>query len=338
MLKTFVIRQSDGGIRKLKPLTTINSISYLIAIGAVASTIEVTAQNDEIQPPDVYQKVMQVRGELELIRVEMGRSTDPRPELGVRNAAPREVFFQALTMHEKTSRLCLELASERPPKLGLPEGELTPAEVHMVATATHELLVKVKADLNISGTIDLQPREPERTPTDVFRAIIQANRQLNLLLDQRLSPNDVFREVTVAIDYVSGLLAAFPEAKRIPPEPVFRSGKQPGDVYQRLTGCFERIRRIADLSNLSVLELDIAGAEVMEIEPSDVFDLASLTVSELAWLHRQLPNAPPVRQSYAVGGKFPSHVFQRVGILEAQLIELEEQVEVDPGWLRNRVR
>ena len=62
----------------------------------------------EIEPPDVYQSTMVIRGELERIREALDKPSDSRAEIDVRNALPREVFFQAMTLWVKADRLCKE--------------------------------------------------------------------------------------------------------------------------------------------------------------------------------------------------------------------------------------
>ena len=79
-----------------------------------------------------------------------------------------------------------------------------------------------------------------------------------------------------------------------------------------------------------MLALEVEAEELAVVTPSDVYDVASLLVAELAHLHRQFPDAEPPHETYYPGRKFPSHVYQRVGILESQLIELEKQlIEID---------
>ncbi len=56
------------------------------------------ARTGQIAPADVFVRVALLRSELDLIRFEMGKPRDDRPELPVSDAAPREVFFQALTL------------------------------------------------------------------------------------------------------------------------------------------------------------------------------------------------------------------------------------------------
>ena len=116
-----------------------------------------------------------------------------------------------------------------------------------------------------------------------------------------------------------------------------KPGKRPRDVYLRLVGCFNRIREIADRSGLEILELEVDGTKkaAENAEPGDVYDIASLLVSELAFLHSQLKNGKPPREVFFAGRKFPSHVYQRAGILEKQLEKLEKLAAAEPGLLRS---
>ena len=79
--------------------------------------------------------------------------------------------------------------------------------------------------------------------------------------------------------------------------------------------------------------LDASGAT---IGPSDVYSMATLLVSELTYLHMQVDDFEPPIRTYYPGSKLPSHVYQRVGILEAQLTELEKRVGLTPDWLQDR--
>ena len=67
--------------------------------------------------------------------------------------------------------------------------------------------------------------------------------------------------------------------------------------------------------------------------PSDVYDIASLLVSELAHLHSLHGKLNPPRRVFYPGHLFPSHVYRRAGMLESQIEQLEGFVEKDPDWL-----
>ncbi len=288
---------------------------------------------DQIEPADVFVRVAQARARIERIRFEMGRPRLRKPVLHVANAAPREVYFQALTLFRKANRLSFELTRERADVPPTPAAELSPADVLHVIDQAIAQLQHVEEALEISGEVEPLARDPSRTPTDVFQSIVHSNGQMNLLLDRRFSPSDVFQQITLAISYASILLAEFPESTRIPPAPELERGKQPADVYRRLLGCYEQLGRIAANSNVSMLEVTVSEEGIVDASPSDVYDIASLLVAALAHFHSRLSNAGAPRAAYYPGQKTPSQVFQRSGILEAQLAQLATSSEAHPAWI-----
>jgi len=290
---------------------------------------------EQIEPPDVFVHVGLVRDELELIRFVMGRPKNIQPEIAVTGAEPREVYFQALSLFRKADRLSFEHTRERVSEPKLPPGRILPGDVYEVVNAALLQVRRVKQKLGISEQSSARPRNDSMQPNDVFQSCVQASRQLNLLLEQRFAPSDVFQQVTLGAGYASRLLEHFPESTPLPNKPEFKNGMRPPDVYLRLVGCFGRIRKIAGDSGLKVLDLEAEGSQkaAEDAEPSDVYDVASLLVSELAYLHSHLAAAKPPRPVFYVGRKFPSHVFQRAGLLEQQLTELETLVTGNPDWL-----
>ena len=310
--------------------------SCAVALGQVGDAESSIEGREVVEPADVYARVSLLRAELEFIRHQMGSPSNRQAEIEVSDAAPREVFFQALTLFRKADRLCFEQARQRAAVPKTPGGVIQPRHVRGVVMHALERVRRVKEELGIDENANVSARDPNKTPTDVFKAIVQANRQINLMLDHRFSPSDVYQQVTLAISYASRLLVQFPGAARIPATPDFEPGKQPSDVYQRLVDCFDQIRDIAELSEVKVLELDVGGEHLAEVTPSDVYDIASLLVSELAFLHNLSKDTQSPHDLYYPGRKFPSHVYQRVGILEAQLSALQDRVSRVPEWLGAR--
>ena len=286
----------------------------------------------QIAPPDVHARVMLLQRELELVRYEMGRPKRLEGGGRIAGVAPREVYFQALTLFRKANRLSFEHTREIVDEFPRPDGEIEPAEVLAVVENALARIRRVKEKLGISQTIAREAPDPSKTSDDVILAILQSSQQLNLLLDEPFSPAEVYEQLTVAIGYTARLRAQFP-GDRIPETPPFESGKVPSDVYRKLLDCFTIVRRIAERSNLSMLSLEVSEGGVTSAIPSDVYDVATLLVSELAYLWEQLDDIPPPRAAYYPGRRFPSHVYQRALLLERQLTELDQLVDSRPGWL-----
>lgn len=96
---------------------------------------QVAATQGEIKPSDVFAHVALLRDELELVRSELGKPKNTRPEIEVVDVAPRGVFFQAQTLFRKADDLCFEVARHRATPPGIPKGEIRPEHVWLVVDA-----------------------------------------------------------------------------------------------------------------------------------------------------------------------------------------------------------
>jgi hypothetical protein len=61
--------------------------------------------------------------------------------------------------------------------------------------------------------------------------------------------------------------------------------------------------------------------------------MATLLVSDLAYLHAQLNNNESPKPIPYPGRTFPSHVYQQATVLLHQLEALKQLVENDPEWI-----
>jgi hypothetical protein len=289
-----------------------------------------------ITPPDVYARVQGLLEVVAQIRFLMGKSPAHPVSFEVSNASPREVYYQAFTLLKKTNRLSFEITRSQDPLPKMPREKLQPGHVLQLVQKSIEKLQLISEHLGVPEKIETKQIDPSKTPSDVFIAIAFANKELNNLLRHRFAPEDVYQQVIQAISYSAILLSQFPDAQRIPPEPDYMLGKQPRDVFFRLADCFQSLRGIAEKSGYKVLilELDLDDHR-QQIEPSDVYDIASLLVSELSFLHGKLSNARAPVQAYHPGPKLPAHVFQRSGILVSQIALLEEKARANPDWIHS---
>jgi len=292
---------------------------------------------ETILPADVLARVQWFHQELEAIRFEIGKPKEQRAIRLAADALPHEVYFQAVTLFIKADRLALELTGStglRPRPV--PPSDIRPYHTWMLVTAAYHRLATIKTELGIQEIASEKVHPPSTKPTEVGQAIVQANRQLNLMLQRSFSSSDVFQQISWGIQYAKALIAQFPGAIPSAASPPFERGKQPGEVFLRLVQCFKHVEEIAHLSGTAVLHLDAQAARRavndFDIQPSDVYDLATLLVSDLTYLYGKLNNTAPIPSVPFPGRKFPSHVYQQTGVLLAHLRALEQQVRANPSW------
>jgi hypothetical protein len=294
----------------------------------------VEPESAAVSTPHVYAQLMLLHSDLDQIRFEMGKPKPTPGAIDIANVAPREVFFQVLTLFEKANRLSFEHTREIAEEPPLAEDPITPSDVIRVVEAALERINHVKQQIGISQLSSPPPLDPSKTPTDVLIAALAASRQLNLLLAQQFSPAEVYEQLTLAVGYTARLRARFP-GDRLPETPPYVRGKQPTDVGRKLFDCLRLIERIAARSDLQMLTLRSNEENLMQVTPSDVYDMATLLVSELAYLWAQLDDVAIPRPVYYPGRRFPSHVYQRAELLERQLSELAALVDSAPSWLKS---
>ncbi len=289
-----------------------------------------------IQPADVLSRVELLRDELARLQFEMGRGQDHSIALTATDVAPREVIFQAFTLLDKANQLHHELNGTRPAniKIRLPR-TILPFHVWTVVNGAYEHVRESLRSLGITTPLEEQLQPQSVTPSDVFNAIVLASRQFDRLILREPRSADVFLRITEATLRAQRLLRRFGDPMAMPAAPALEHGKRPAAVYDRLLECFALVRAIIDRSGIEALQLTATrrGNETgVEIGPPHVYDLATLIVSELAYLENRLAlrgaNVTP-----EPGPKLPSHVHQRAGILLLQLKALEKHVQEHPNWL-----
>ncbi len=300
---------------------------------AVAGFLQSSIDAVETQPPHVYARLQLLAAETELVRQEIGAPRDARPAVVVRGGEPRHNYFEALALNRKVQRLCFDLTGDEgvnPPPMS---NRVEPADVFAVVDAAVHNMRRVKVQFQIPGQ-SVEPAPDERkTPSDVFSLVVGISRQVSLMLDTRPTPTAVYGQLVDAAGTASRLLASFPDAPQ-PTAPDFERGRTPADVHSRLVRCLDHLSRILTKSGQTTLEVDWK-LEPGQIAPSDVYDVATLLVSELHYLETHFPRAPGSSAvlEFHPGRKLPSHNYQLAGLLEAQVRQLERQVEAQPDWL-----
>ena len=306
--------------RRLSVLSTI-----LLCLAASPSVSAAPA----VGVADLDTLLDRIRAEVELLRFHMGRPENAQASPAVDDVQPHEAFLQAQNLFRKSNRLARELvgAQRGSPPVAPPAEEIVIADVYAPLEAALEEVVALKTALGISAAAQLSRRRPSTDLTSVYRAIVQTNRQLNLMTDSVVTARDVFEQVSLAITYAGGILSAYPDTQAIPNPPPFAAGKSPTDVYRLLTNCMRLNRRIAEAVDFKLLSYDPRDIRRTEVLPSDVYDLATLLVSYVGHIATSL-DAPEIYPEIDTPVHvFPSHAYQHAEVLQDQLAQIAELVE-----------
>ena len=180
---------------------------------------------------------------------------DDSPRLPASGVSGFEAYFQAQTLFRKANQLAREFAgAERVAAPPVPDGELQPSHTLAVATAALEQVRLVKAALDVDEELQLQASNVG-SATGVFMTILDANRQLNLLINVPIVPGDVFDQVTLAVLYSAAILGHHEVEDIVPEAAPFDGYKRPADVYVLLLRSADVLSRVAENSGVSVLRL-----------------------------------------------------------------------------------
>ncbi len=295
---------------------------------------------DTIGTPEVHVLAQAIQQEVEVIRWHMGRPPEERPLIPVSAVAIRENFGQAMTLWRKANQLAVDLVGggEPPPVIFLQLGEqYGPSHVHAVLSSVLARLQEIREGTGIVGTSEIEDAaarpalNPQSTPSDVFRSIVQSNRQLNRMLERQVQPGDVYQQVQQGIYHLSTILAAAGDPNPLPSAPAYEPGLRPGHVYGRLLQAFERLSAAFETLGLGVVQYG-GGYRLDEmLTPSDVFDLAVQMASELEYLNGLMPaTGSPLRAAHP-GLRWPSDVYQQAGILVDQAGRLLAIARTNPS-------
>ena len=295
---------------------------------------------DTIGTPDVHVLAQAIQQEVEVIRWHMGRPPEERPLIPVSGVAIRENFGQAMTLWQKANQLAVNLVGggEPPPAVFLQLGEqYGPSHVHTVLSSVLARLQEIREGMGIVGTSEIEDAvarpapNPQSTPSDVFRSIVQSNRQLNRMLERPVQPGDLYQQVQQGIYHLSTILAAAGDPNPLPSAPAYEPGLRPGHVYGRLLQAFERLSAAFEALGLQVVQYG-GGYRIDEmLTPSDVFDLAVQMESELEYLNGlMLGSGAPLRAAHP-GLRWPSDIYQQAGILVDQAGRLLAIARTNPS-------
>ena len=304
-------------------MTIINRVTLCIVFLSLATPI---FGEEEITPGNVLAKAKELETIVESIRFHMGTPLAESLGLGIKNAQPHDVYFQAQTLFKKTNRLLFQISRTKLPPPEIEQNIYRPQDVLKLVTGAEKNLKLILKELKLSPDINpVVVNSAEISPSDVFLTIQELNRQVNLLLSTPFSSSDVYMQVTLAIGYGAKQLARFPKLQRIPDPSIVAPGRIPRDVYLLLLDGLEQLQSIYEQQGLSSLEVNTKSLMEQNITPSDVFDIASLLVARLDFLHKHSKIEHLPRRPFYPGKVYPTDVYRQTSILLSQLETLSKQ-------------
>jgi hypothetical protein len=292
---------------------------------------------EEITSEHTSARIGQILGEIEALRLDMGRHKDARVPMQVRGAAPREVFYFAETVHRKANQLCVELgASPVDPPRAAVTGRACPADVLRVLDGVRERLAQARLYLHLEG--DPPPpelpgplwREAGKTPSDVLSGCLVASRQLNVMLASAFASRQGHELLIRSLGIAQKLLEL--HGATLPPPSPFERRKFPRDVFQALWETCQAFYEALLGWGVKVVEVDRG---FVGEDPSDVYDLAALILSALEYVASFVPLTDAPRLEVRVPAPvLPAHNYQRARQLQAAIVALAGAVRAPSNWLR----
>ncbi|MCX5747649.1 MAG: hypothetical protein NT062_34730 [Proteobacteria bacterium] len=294
-------------------------------------------KDEEITSEHTSAYIAQVLEDIELLRMEMGRNRDIRVPMHIRDASPREVFYHAQTVHRKADQLCVELGGHSidPPVAAAP-ARAQPADVFRVLESTRQRLSDSRVLLGLDPSLLRRPtaaplrRAAGRDASDVLDGCLSASRQLNVMLALAFTSAEAHERLVRALGTAERLLGVV--GVQLPAAPSLERRKFPREVFEVLWQTCDVLHDILRSSGLAALEL--RRGFVAE-EPGDVFDIASLIVSELEYVATFIPVEPASLDVPTPKRTLPAHNYQRARQLLTAMQELARAVEAKPSWLPN---
>ncbi len=276
----------------------------------------------EVSIPELRQNVGLLLNEIGQIRRVLGIQPPPEREFVIRDAEPRQVFFQAQTLFRKCNTLAQEIAgiSRQAPAPAPAAGEISSNDVKDIVDAGREQLNHVKSALDITQPIPAPALNRRSTSGDVLHDIVEAGYVLNELISRQAEWPAIYDRILQMVTYVGG---ALPEAERFPAVPAFECCKMPEDVYQRLLRSMEATRGLAASVDLTFMRIESRKRPPNGASKGTVYDLTTTLVSDLGELTLRLDGEDVAFPDYPRPARiFPSHAYQLAGVLEQQLAQL----------------
>jgi len=299
----------------------------LVGICSLCPVVSSAESDSDKLPADVMVAVSRFAGDLETVRLYMGRPAVTNKRFQVKFAAPRHDFFQAQTMVRKVNRLGSEVAGlmRQSPTAAPEHHTIVSSDVLEVVAQAQGQLDLIRASLGIETQASSRKRDRRIEAKDVFEELGQINRQLNLMIDDPFLSSDVFTQLSLVNVYLAGVLVRLD--KEYFPTTRFVANKQPVDVYELLIDCFALNQRIGERMEIPVLKINARRLKRDHSTRSDNYDLATILLSDVAfWSIRLAYDEDVIPTEETQKNVFPAHVYAKAESVREQLNRIVDSI------------
>lgn len=302
---------------------TIIVMTFSLLIPNCLSANTSDYKDEKIQPRDVYALLESIGKDLDLINEAMGYPELKGLEINIKDAAPREVIFQALTLYKNANELNYEFSGEYELAPKIPEKNIVPADVYRIVQKSQQHISKVKKFLKIKKENPIEVVTEDITPSQVFMLMVKNNRKINMLVEKPITYSDVYQQVVLAINYTAQILESKNEFFTIPILETEDELKKTSDVLNEFMSSFELLKKIAANNSLKILSIETKDDyNTKNLRPRQLYDIATLLVSEVAYLNKVMVKNPEKVSSYFPGKKYPNDIYYKSLVLKEQLEKL----------------
>ncbi|MCL9682962.1 hypothetical protein [Legionella maioricensis] len=291
---------------------------------------ELATPSTPINLDDLYRQADAANQLADQFLAAMGQTKKVHPKMSIHNAQPRDIEVVSNALYDQVRALAFEYTRETyEPQVKGDSLEKSWETLNQLLRILYEL----QPILDQSKPLSIAQINA-KTPSDLVLLLINLNEKMDDLAWFEYSPSKAFQTVTQGIYIAAVLIENSPIPQSIPPAPVFIRGKTSQENYQRLFAIMKTLNDIAKLKNIPFIQIEVE--DVSSAITSDVHNLATLINAQLLYLYHQVMPDGSVMQAYYPGWKFPSHIYQRSGVLEQQINQLLHIARVHSNWLLHK--
>lgn len=313
---------------------------FLVPVQSVAAHFtrilppELAKPSNPLTLVDLYRQIDASNQIVDQFIAATGETRKEHPKISIHNAQARDIEFESVSLYDQVHLLAFEYTRETYPSAS--ELSLKGDSLEKSWDILNQLL-RILYELQplLDRSQPLKIAEINATnPSELVLMLINLTEKMDDLAWFEYSPSDTFKVITQGIYIAAALIERSPDPQPIPEPHLFKRGITSPENYQHLLTIIKTLGEIARLKNISFIQVDAEHASTAKT--FDVYNLSILINSQLLYLYHQIFPDGVVLEAYYPGWKFPSHVYQRIGILEQQINQLVGIALKHPNWLLNK--